>query len=184
MHLPVRIRVARSSSKSGAPDGLVEHTRRSAPSAEERLFALGTRTLADLIAPAGVEVRRDHLQLDAQYVRALVVTGYPRTVAAGWLAPLVDELDLPLEVSLHIRPLASGEMVRTLGLQIAKLESSRRVDLVAQRIDFAEQPLAFLPQGLDRRRCGGFWAVGAHATTTSFSRTRGRNRINATRPGR
>ena len=25
----------------------------------------------------------------------LVVTGYPRTVAAGWLAPLVEELDLP-----------------------------------------------------------------------------------------
>src|SRR5207302_781696 len=76
-------------------------------SADERLFALGTRTLADLIAPAGAEVRRDHLQLDVHYLRVLVVTGYPRTVAAGWLAPLVEELDLPLELSLHIRPLAS-----------------------------------------------------------------------------
>jgi hypothetical protein len=142
MHLPVRIRVARASSQLGAPPVRPgEHNGRLALSADERLFALGTRTLADLIAPAGVEVRRDHLQLDAQYVRALVITGYPRTVAAGWLAPLVDELDLPLEVSLHIRPLASGDMVRALGLQIAKLESSRRVDVLAQRISDPERDI-------------------------------------------
>jgi type IV secretory pathway VirB4 component len=142
MHLPVRIRLARASSPPAPPTAaLDERNARSSLSGDQRLFALGTRTLADLIAPSGVEVCRDHLQLDAQYVRALVVTGYPRTVAAGWLAPLVDELDLPLELSLHVRPLASGEMVRTLGLQIAKLESSRRVDLVAQRIADPERDI-------------------------------------------
>jgi hypothetical protein len=127
VRMPFRIRFGRASATSPG---------RESPSltADERLFALGARTLADLVAPAGAEVRRDHLQLDAHYVRVLVVTGYPRTVAAGWLSPLVEELDLPLEVSLHIRPLASGEMVRALGLQIAKLESSRRVDILAQHI--------------------------------------------------
>jgi hypothetical protein len=142
MHLPVRIRIARSSTESAAPAGVTsERIGRPTLSVDERMFALGTRTLADLIAPAGVEVRRDHLQLDAQYVRALAVTGYPRTVAAGWLAPLVDELDLPLELSLHVRPLASGDMVRALGLQIAKLESSRRVDVLAQRITDPERDI-------------------------------------------
>ena len=47
----------------------------------ERLFALGTRTLADLIAPSGCEVRADHLRLDGQYARVLVVTAYPRLVS-------------------------------------------------------------------------------------------------------
>ena len=81
MNLPLRIRVARTAS--------AHHDRTTSPglSGDERLFALGTRTLADLIAPAGAEVRRDHLQLDAHYVRVLAVTGYPRTVSAGWLAP-------------------------------------------------------------------------------------------------
>src|SRR5262249_17509942 len=81
MRMPLRIRVGRASAISPG---------RESPtlSADERLFALGTRTLADLVAPAGAEVRRDHLQLDAHYARVLVVTGYPRTVAAGWLAPL------------------------------------------------------------------------------------------------
>src|SRR5215216_7408150 len=142
IHMPLRIRIApttgsgRTSAYSGEADN--EKPRLST---DERLFALGTRTLANLIAPAGAEVRRDHVQLDAHYLRVVVVTGYPRTVAAGWLAPLVEELDIPLELSMHIRPLASGEMVRALGLQIAKLESSRRVDIVAQRITDPERDI-------------------------------------------
>jgi conjugal transfer ATP-binding protein TraC len=134
LRMPFRIRFGRASETSSG---------RESPTltADERLFALGTRTLADLVAPAGADVRRDHLQLDAHYVRVLVVTGYPRTVAAGWLSPLVEELDLPLEVSLHIRPLASGDMVRALGLQIAKLESSRRVDMLAQHITDPERDI-------------------------------------------
>src|SRR5919198_1531689 len=135
MRIPFTIRLGRHHRDAHARD------RRPNLSQDERLFALGTRTLADLIAPAGAEVRRDHLQLDAHYARVLVITGYPRTVAAGWLAPLVEELDLPLEVTLHIRPLASGDMVRALGLQIAKLESSRRVDMLAQRITDPERDI-------------------------------------------
>jgi hypothetical protein len=140
MRMPIRIRFGRTSATSPRRqnDRLDESP---TLTADERLFALGTRTLADLVAPAGTEVRRDHLQLDGHYVRVLVVTGYPRTVAAGWLTPLVEELDLPLEVSLHIRPLSSGDMVRALGLQITKLESSRRVDMLAQRITDPERDI-------------------------------------------
>src|SRR6266851_6334361 len=151
MHLPFRVRVGRTSaSLSALRHQNDERYRSQTLSADERLFVLGTRTLADLIAPAGAEVRRDHLQLDAHYVRVLVVTGYPRTVAAGWLAPLVEELDLPLELSMHIRPLASGDMVRALGLQIAKLESSRRVDMLAQRITDPERDIGL--EDADRLR--------------------------------
>ena len=53
-------------------------------SAEERRFARGTRSLADLLAPAAVEVARDHVRLEYQYARVLAVVGYPRTVSPGW----------------------------------------------------------------------------------------------------
>ncbi len=69
----------------------------SAAADDERLFALGTRTLADLVAPSGCELRADHLRLDGQYARVLVLTAYPRLVAPGWLSLLV-ETDLPIEV--------------------------------------------------------------------------------------
>jgi len=74
---------------------------------DERLLGLGTRTLADLIAPSACEVRSDHLRLDGQYARVLVVTAYPRLVGAGWLSLLVES-DLPIELSLHVRPLFFG----------------------------------------------------------------------------
>src|SRR6266540_4047365 len=154
MGIPFRIRLAPRNGRVSRRTPPLEDEREAnggrALSPDERLFALGTRTLADLIAPAGAEFRRDHVQLDAQYLRVLVVTGYPRTVAAGWLAPLVEELDLPLELSLHIRPLEPGDMVRALGLQIAKLESSRRVDLLAQRVNDPERDIAL--EDADRLR--------------------------------
>ena len=80
---------------------------------EERRFALGTRSLADLLAPAAVEVARDHVRLEYQYARVLVVVGYPRTVAPGWLTPLL-EFEHPIEVSLHVHPLETASVVKLL----------------------------------------------------------------------
>jgi conjugal transfer ATP-binding protein TraC len=107
----------------------------------ERLFTLGTRTLADLIAPSGCEIRADHLQVDGQYARVLVVTAYPRLVTPGWLSQLV-EIDLPIEVSVHVCPLTSAEMVRALGVQIARLQSSRLAALRGERIADPEREIA------------------------------------------
>ncbi len=110
---------------------------------DERLFELGTRTLADLIAPSGCEIRADHLRLDGSYTRVLVVTAYPRLVTAGWLSLLV-ETDLPIESSLHVRPLATVGMVRWLGVQIARLQSARLAALRGERIVDPERESAYI----------------------------------------
>src|ERR671938_1461327 len=110
-------------------------------SPQEQRFARGGRTLADLVAPAAVEVARDHLRLDAQYARVLAVTGYPRTVGPGWLAPLVQS-DLPVEVSLHIHPLDSAEMVRALSFKLVQLQSSRLAQVREERIADPEREVA------------------------------------------
>ena len=66
--------------KTADDESAARTPRRSSLAAEdERLLARGTRTLADLIAPSGFDIRADHLRLDGQYARALVVTAYP-----GW----------------------------------------------------------------------------------------------------
>src|ERR1700687_210759 len=78
---------------------------------EERRSARGTRTLADLLAPAAVEVARNHVRLEYQYARVLVVMGYPRTVAAGWLTPWL-EFEHPIEISVHVHPLESASIVK------------------------------------------------------------------------
>src|SRR6185312_15207687 len=89
------------------------HLRRTRPqplTTPEQRFALGTRSLADLIAPGAMEVARGHVRLEHQYVRVLVVTGYPRTVGPGWLDPLLTFAE-PLELSLHLNRLESAPMV-------------------------------------------------------------------------
>ena len=84
------------------------------------------RTLADLLAPAAVEVTRDALRLERQYARTLVVSGYPRSVGPGWLAPLCNFPE-PIEVSMHIAPLESGPVQALLARKLVQLESSRRL---------------------------------------------------------
>ncbi|MBV9170986.1 MAG: ATP-binding protein [Chloroflexi bacterium] len=109
---------------------------------EERRFALGTRSLADLVAPAVVEVTRDHLRLEYQFARVLAVTGYPRSVSPGWLAPLV-EFEHPLELSLHIHPLETAVIAKLLGHKMVQLQSSRLVDLRGGRLADPEREVAF-----------------------------------------
>jgi conjugal transfer ATP-binding protein TraC len=111
-------------------------------SADERRFALGSRSLADLLAPAAVDVARDHVRLEYQYARVLMVVGYPRTVAPGWLTPLL-EFEHPVEVSLHIHPLETAAIVKLLGHKLVQLQSSRLVDLRTGRLADPEREVAF-----------------------------------------
>jgi hypothetical protein len=105
-------------------------------------FARGTRDVADLIAPGAVEIARDHVRVDRHYLRTLAVTAYPRTVAPGWLAPLLYAPD-PLELSLHLQPLASGEMVKALSHKLVQLHSSRLLDARGGRLADPEREVAY-----------------------------------------
>ena len=111
------------------------------PTDDERLFAAGIRSVVDLIAPSSVEVAPDHLRLERQYARTLAVTGYPRTVGAGWLAPLIN-FEEPIELSLHVHPLETGPMVRSLSHRLVQLESSRLVAARAGRLPDPEREVA------------------------------------------
>src|SRR5437868_15445282 len=111
-------------------------------SPQERRFALGARSLADLLAPAAVGIARDHVRLEYQYARVLVVVGYPRTVAAGWLTPLL-EFEHPIEVSLHVHPLETASVVKLLGHKLVQLQSSRLVDVRGGRLADPEREVAF-----------------------------------------
>ncbi len=116
--------------------------RASQPSPDQQRFARGIRSVADLIAPAAVEVARDHLRLDTQFARTLVVTGYPRTVSPGWLAPLID-FEEPIELSLHLHPLQTAHMVSTLSHKLVQLHSSRLLAARGGRLPDPEREVAY-----------------------------------------
>ena len=76
-------------------------------------------------APDSVVVGNRHLEVGSEWVASFAVTGFPREVHPGWLAPL---LTYPgrVDVSVHVDPVDPVTAANRLRRQLAKLESGRR----------------------------------------------------------
>ena len=105
-------------------------------------FAPSERSTADVVAPAALEERRDYLALDGELSRVLALHDYPRHVSPDWLGRLVDS-DEPLDLSLHLEPLDSGEAISHLTHRLVALQSSRLLDARGGRIAPAEREVAY-----------------------------------------
>lgn len=93
------------------------HRRRSTTAVE--------RPAGGAFLPDAVSVGARHVEVGGEWVASFAITGYPREVHPGWLAPL---LTYPgrLDVSLHIDPVDPVTAATGLRRQLAKLESGRR----------------------------------------------------------
>ncbi|HEX5116309.1 MAG TPA: DUF87 domain-containing protein [Pseudonocardiaceae bacterium] len=75
--------------------------------------------------PDALSVGARHVEVGTEWVASFAVTGFPREVHPGWLAPL---LTYPgrLDVALHVEPIDPATSAARLKKQLAKLESGRR----------------------------------------------------------
>lgn len=87
----------------------------------------GRSNPAELIGPDSLDVRPRRLQVGDTWCETLAVTGYPREVSPGWLQPLLAYPGA-VDVALHVEPLPSELASHRLRHQLARLESSRRLD--------------------------------------------------------
>ena len=80
---------------------------------------------AAAFTPDALSVGGRHLEVGNEWVSSFAVTGFPREVHPGWLAPL---LTYPgrLDVALHVEPIDPATAAARLKKQLAKLESGRR----------------------------------------------------------
>ena len=115
---------------------------RTLPLGRPASFAAGERSTVDLLAPQAIEERRDQLLVDERRSRVLALSDYPRHVSLNWLGRLIDS-DEPLDLSLHLEPLDSGEAVRGLTQRLVELESSRLLDARGGRIASVEREVAY-----------------------------------------
>ncbi len=97
--------------------------------------------LADLLAPASVEVTRESMRLEDEYARGIAVTNFPREVSPGWLAPLLlhDEIT---EIVFHVHPQDNAAMLRQLLRRKNEYQSSRRVNERRGRMEDPEMQVA------------------------------------------
>src|SRR6266851_590668 len=110
--------------------------------------------LEDLVAPAAIQIGVDHLVLDGELARVLVLVGLPPTAEVGWLEPLVAA-SLPVELALFI----ASEDVSATASQLAhrhiRLQSSLGHDAAEGRppdpaLVAAEEQTAHLRHALAR----------------------------------
>ena len=92
--------------------------------------------LADVLAPASVEVTRDHVVIEDEYACAIAVTSFPREVSAGWLSPLIMH-DEVIEIVFHIHPQDNTTMLRRL---LRRKNQFRAAKYVNQRRGRVEDP--------------------------------------------
>lgn len=86
-----------------------------------------------LLGPDAVQVSTSSLRTGTQSIRTFAVTGYPREVAPGWLAPLLTAGGT-FDVALHLEPMPAAIAAERLRRQRARLESARRIDLDRGRL--------------------------------------------------
>ncbi len=75
-----------------------------------------------IIAPAGVEVKPNHLTVGDKIVKTLFVFSYPRYLATGWFEPLVNLPNL-FDISIFVNPVDTGTALKNLRKKTAQIES-------------------------------------------------------------
>ena len=125
-----------------------------------------------LPAPDAIEVGPRWLRVGGTWCRTLAVTGYPHEVPLGWLEPVLAAPGT-LDVALHVEPIPPLVAAERLRKQLARLESTRRLDTDKGRLaDFAAEAAADDAAELARRLARGqgrLFRVGLYVTIRAHS---------------
>lgn len=98
-----------------------------------REFSRGLVTIQDIIAPEAIEVDFTYQKINSTYTRTLFVAGYPRSVPANWLSPLIN-FPHQINVSMFVYPMDSSEILDNLKRKITEMEAEIQSDLRAGKI--------------------------------------------------
>lgn len=89
---------------------------------EEQIYRRGVVTVRDLVAPAALEINPSYLKLGELYVRTLFVFEYPRYIAVGWFAPIIN-MDITADIALYFYPVKSSVILKQLKKKVGVLEA-------------------------------------------------------------
>ena len=92
------------------------------------IVTYGMVSVADIIAPAALEVDFDYLKIGDRFYRTLFVAGYPRFVTANWLSPLINFVS-SMDISMFIYPVESKQILSDLKRKIAEMEATIESDI-------------------------------------------------------
>lgn len=109
---------------------------------EEAPFEIKPASILDLIAPAGLKIESNNIQIGQKYARTIFVFTYPQTLATGWLSPIIT-LDKEMNISLSIFPASTATMLNTLKKQATRIQSQMSMQAEAGKIRDPQLEAAF-----------------------------------------
>ncbi len=89
---------------------------------EARIYYRGVVSIKDIIAPASLQVTPSYLKVGDTFVRTIFVVTYPRYIAVGWFAPIVN-LSVSLDVGMFFYPVKSHIILKQLKKKAGNLEA-------------------------------------------------------------
>jgi len=89
---------------------------------EERIYREGVVSIKDLIAPAAMEVTPTFVKLGDKFVRTIFAIGYPRYIAVGWFAPIIN-LSVALDIAMFFYPVKANIILKQLRNKVGALEA-------------------------------------------------------------
>lgn len=89
---------------------------------EERIYREGTVSIRDLIAPSALHIDKTHIQLGEIFLRSIFVVSYPRYIAVGWSAPILN-LNITMDVSMFFYPVKSPVILKQLKKKVGTIQA-------------------------------------------------------------
>jgi len=94
---------------------------------EEKAYREGTVAIRDLIAPSAFRVETNYVQLGDTFLRTIFVITYPRYIAVGWNAPILN-LNATVDVGMFFYPVNSEIILKQLKKKVGALEAQMSGD--------------------------------------------------------
>src|SRR5258706_9967934 len=96
-------------------------------------FSSGLVSVLDIIAPEAIEVDFTYQRINSTYTRTLFISGYPRSVPANWLSPLIN-FPHSLDISMYIYPVDVTKILNDLRRKITEMEAELASDIKQGKI--------------------------------------------------
>ncbi len=93
-----------------------------APLTKEEVYNKASEELRNILAPSGIKISSQELNLSGKISKSYFVISYPRYLNDAWLAPVIN-LDKIFNIAIHITPLATAEVMKKFQKKVVEVES-------------------------------------------------------------
>ncbi len=92
------------------------------PSLPSEIYQEATLSLKDTLAPSALQIDSKSFDIGDIKGRTYFIMSYPRYLNDNWLSPLIN-LDRVFDVSIHVTPLDTGEVMKKFQRKVAEVQS-------------------------------------------------------------